>query len=194
MIPNKEEVPTHVKIFQYPFRVSIPQRELYSELDNEVFGIPTTGDFARDRDLANEMTSVTMTIADLVKVWDRGVAITFASVDDIARMYEYINEHLRAWEKALREKVWMRQPPMDDLYLLDRFASFLFSRSRGRIARKYENESLLGDLDRGSVSPISLAGANPVATVADQIRTSEHEPIAGRLEAGLNRRAKPWQN
>lgn len=191
---NRQEDPSHVKIFKYPFRVRIPQRELYGELDRSVFGIPTTGDHNVDRQLAEELTPVTMTIADLVTLWDRDVNFTFDSVDDIARMYGYINEHLRCWERAIREKIWMKEPPMEDLHKLDRFASFLFTRSRGRIARKFDNEALLTGLDVGSVSPISIGGANEVETIADQIRQSEHQSITTQLEQNLSRRYKAWSN
>lgn len=182
------------KIFKFPFRVRIPQRELYSDLDREIFGVPTTGDHNLDRKLAEELTPVTMTISDLVGLWSRGVNFTFDSVDDIVRMYGYIKEHLSAWEKAIREKIWMKEPPMEDLKNLDNFAGFLFSRSRGRIAKKFENESLLGALDVGSVSPISLGGPDETATVADQIRNSEHQSFATQLEQNLGRRYKAWNN
>lgn len=189
-----QEDPTHVKIFKYPFRVFVPQRELYDDLDREVFGVPTTGDVNLDRQLADELTPVTMTIADLVKLWERDVNFTFGSVDDIARMYGYINEHLRAWERAIREKIWMKEPPMEDLYTLDRFASFLFARSRGRIARKFDNQALLGGLDAGSVSPISIGGPDEIETIADQIRQSEHQSLATQLEQNLRHRFKAWSS
>lgn len=83
---------------------------------------------------------------------------------------------------------------MEDLHKLDRFASFLFTRSRGRIARKFDNEALLTGLDVGSVSPISIGGANEVETIADQIRQSEHQSITTQLEQNLSRRYKAWSN
>lgn len=194
MFQPQNQPTTADKIFKFPFRVRIPQRELYGDLDREVFGIPTTGDHNLDRQLAEELTPVTMTIADLVGVWEREVNFTFDSVDDIVRMYGYIKEHLSAWERAIREKIWLREPPMADLHKLDRFAAFLFTRARGRIAKKFESESLLGDLDRGAVSPITLGGPDEMSTVADQIRASEHESISTQLEQNLNKRYKVWNS
>lgn len=192
MFQPQNQPTTADKIFKFGFRVRIPQRELYTELDREVFGIPTTGNHELDKELAEELTPVTLTIANIVDLWERKVRFTLDSVDDIVRMYGYIKEHLTAWEAAIREKIWLREPPMEDLHKLDAFAGWLFTRARGRIAKKFESESLLGALDAGSVSPISIGGPDEMTTVGDQIRTSEHESFVSTLEQNLNRRHKAW--
>lgn len=133
---QKEKTPAF-KIFHFFYEVIIPQHHLYSNDYLKEFGIPTSGDSAVDKEMANSPTYARKTIAQLAELVSEGASITLSNPEDSVQIYETIQAHLKQWNDKISRSPVDIKPPLEDLRLLDELAGLVF-----QVARRYMKESV----------------------------------------------------
>lgn len=178
------------KLFHYPFRVRVPQYATYLEGEIEKVGVAISGFRDLDRECAAEMCEHTTTISRIARWHAEGVKIELYDIRDSVRMYDIIKEHLDDWLREARNPLSVREPPLDDLRMLDALADRLYLMARGLIAesRKGETNSIFSFISQSALPPTVRQ-----QTVADNIRQSQHSPLSDQI-ANLSHRHREWRS
>lgn len=90
------------------------------------FGMPTCGDNQFDRETANELKTMMLTINDMMDLFGKGVTIAVVNIRDTKEIYERITDHLVAWKQHLENGWHVKNAPIDDLLQMDKFAGVVY--------------------------------------------------------------------
>lgn len=130
-----------------------------------------------------------------------GVLIGVAEREDCRDIYDTVNDHLHAWATYLGRAVHISSAPLDDLMLLDRFATEVYKHARFEINR---DPMVSGFAERLAkllpLSPMTMFKARPVLMTStrtefenDNFRTdfipheAEHESLKDILKTSMVR-------
>jgi hypothetical protein len=94
------------------------------------FGMPVTGLDEYDRGMANELVVRMLSINDMVDYFGRGVTVRVCSPPDTKAIYDSISAHLNAWRRQLEDGFHVRNAPLQELQLMDRFASAVYEHAQ----------------------------------------------------------------
>ena len=119
-----EQKPTSYYIWEPLFRCRVPQLQTTSKEYLRHFGMPTTGNDAYDKDLANQLIDTAIPIAKMVEYFTKGIPVYIVKQADVKTIYEYIENHLLAWKRQLEQGVNIGGAPVDDLIAMDAFAKY----------------------------------------------------------------------
>lgn len=169
-----------------------------------LFGSPTCGDPARDRDMADQLIDRMLTINEMVEFFKQGITIRVANVRETKSIYEHITDHLNYWKRHLEESWHTRGAPIDDLILLDRFANVVYRHAvyqftteivESLLARRMSSvmtvnrNSIMGN--KAKVVTINANGEKEVTEAKIPERESMAEAFAGK-KAGISGASK-WR-
>ena len=127
------------------FRVSVPQLRSRSLRDMELFGTMISGDQRIDRENSNSETVCFLSIDKMLEYHVANVPVRVLRREDTKQIYEYIKDHLEAWAKVFSETLNTQLVPIEDLILLDEFASKIYIHARHHFDRKW----VQGKLSKG---------------------------------------------
>lgn len=96
----------------------------------EHFGMPTSGDPLIDQQTANELVDRYLSVNEMVELYKRGVPIYVRYEKDTVKIYEFISAHLTAWKQRIDQEWNVRDAPLDDLLVLDQFATIVYKHAR----------------------------------------------------------------
>lgn len=113
-------------IWEALFEISVPYKDTVSEQYARLFGMPTVGDAAIDADMHNQPIYTYATINKMVEYHKLGVVVKVINHADTKRIYDIINAYLLIWKNKLENGINIGNAPIDDLVLLDRFASVVY--------------------------------------------------------------------
>jgi hypothetical protein len=118
-----------------------------------------------------------------------GVRIELSNIHDAVKMYDIIKEHLEDWLAEARNPLSVREPPVEDLRVLDSLADRLYLIARGLIAETRKGET-------GSIFSYIMQSAMPQVSredkMAESIRQSQHSPLADQI-ASISHRHREWR-
>jgi hypothetical protein len=120
-------------IWDYRFKVRIPQVFAYSEDHIKTFGTYSTLDKDIDKALMNQPFTTFMNIAEMVEKFKEGATISVVNREDIKTIYEYISYHLTAWKDQLKSGLNIGDAPIEDLIDLDNFANTVYDCAKYQI-------------------------------------------------------------
>lgn len=106
------------------------------------FGMPTSGDARYDKETAHEQVIRMLSINQMVEYFRSGITVGVCDVKDTKEIYEIIVRHLEAWKQKLHFELNVRAAPVDDLVLLDDFASAVYKHARHHFTRQYVSSLL----------------------------------------------------
>ena len=92
-----------------------------------MFGHPASGDDQSDRETANELVIRMLSIEQMAEYYKNGVTVQIVNPKDTKDIYERISAHLLAWKEMMRTSFNNRAAPVDDLLLLDKLATVVYS-------------------------------------------------------------------
>lgn len=121
---------TDITIAQHIFNVKyacyVQSVFLQSEVMSNTFGIPTSGHAGTDRASTAAMVPMYLTIAQMVYYHGQGSSIGFQNPKDTVVIYSVLKEHLTNWERVVSTMLNAPDAPLDDLRLMDIFASAIY--------------------------------------------------------------------
>ncbi len=113
-------------IFNTRYACKIQNAFIQSEVMANTFGIPTSGHAGTDRAASTALVSIYLTIAQMVYYHSQGSTIEFQNPKDTIVIYNTIKEHLSNWEIVVSSTLNAPNAPLDDLRLMDLFASAIY--------------------------------------------------------------------
>lgn len=124
-IPEKDRG-TDYYIFNRLFMCRVKYIETFSPDYLRLYGHPASGDDVFDQETANEQVIRMLSIDQMVEYFRLGVGVQVVERKDTREIYERITDHLNAWKHRLTTSFHIRDAPVDDLLLLDKFASVVY--------------------------------------------------------------------
>lgn len=132
------------------FRCRVPNIQTMSVEYIQQYGMPVSGDPRHDKETADELVMRMLSINQMVEMYKNGVTVSVCRAEDTKEIYDHIVKHLTAWKDRLEYSLNVRGAPLDDLVLLDTFASAVYKHARHHFDRSYV-ESYLSRLAGGSL-------------------------------------------
>lgn len=183
-----EKQPAWFKIFYYTFNVNIQQAHLYSEREISEYGVPSSGDAATDREMAQERMWCPSTLDQIIEWHRQGLRLQFASTEDMVTIYEILQRHLLDWQEELTSD-WPRAPNLDDLKVIEKFAEHLYKSVRGDIGVVEAQQDVFANLMHLGVNPMTGSGVDQIQARRNE---AEYKPLVPDLAMALQRR-KQWR-
>lgn len=128
---NRDPNAAQRKIFNQNFLYSIPALYRYSDRYNAEVGHISTGDRREDEKLMNEPVHIGGTIADLLKLFNDGVPVTFRYPKDITEVYETLQEHLNNWVEYIDRDPNVKNAPIESLQLMQEYMDAIYHQAKG---------------------------------------------------------------
>jgi hypothetical protein len=113
---------------RYPCRVPYIQTLSIDQLMED--GLPTSGDIHHDHAMQWEPRLLSLPIHRMAELWSAGANISLLKRDDAPKIYEAIMAHLHAWKDHIQNAYHPRNPPYDDLLVLDQFANIVYEHAK----------------------------------------------------------------
>jgi hypothetical protein len=185
---------TGAPIWKNIYMCSIAHKDNVSEEDLQFFGMPTVGDFQVDQDISHQKITVYFTINRMVELYEKGISFNVVHHSDTKGIYDVISSYLNAWRDQLDQGINIGGAPLDDLILLDRFATDVYVHAQRHFTPDYVNSKLLNRLGSSSGLSMSREGFFKAPTVADgapppemKKHTSLAEMFSDRIIKGRGR-------
>ena len=184
-IKQDEHTPTHVRvrelarqIFENIYIVKVPQAATYTEEYLDLMGVHSTMNEQFDRDLMDSETTVGLTVEKMVELWQKGYTIKALDQDTVEDIYKLISEYLNAWRDHLRYSPHVRATPVEDLKLLDEFATVIYRNAPHILAPNELEDLLAAQLTSSGFKPIF----NKASDTPKKLTDVERDSIAEDLE------------
>lgn len=188
------------------YNVTVRYRDTITHNDVRNFGMPTVGDYGMDQSIYDQPQHVCITINAMVDHYKTGTTITFRSNQDARTVYEIVNRYLIAWQESMDGALNADRAPIDDLLLLDRFATSLYPQAImfGPPPTKVSNSFMdllagtRGTVTRGSLTD-ALQGKNATAAPMTDARRkelqkeSEHNSLSGFFANAMSNGREIWK-
>ena len=117
---------TSIYLFDYKFQVRVRKMEYTSVGYLRTFGDIVTGNEEIDRELQNEWLDYYFSIDQMVESYKKGVNIKVVKYADTKIIYDFITAHLNAWKFRMETAINIGTAPLEDLIVLDEFASKVY--------------------------------------------------------------------
>ena len=195
------QVPTEhtaaFKIFHYIYICLMPAMYLHSDDELENYGVVTTGDRDHDRAMANELTTVQLTISRIAELTDEGVPITLTRPEDSATIYKILQEHLDDWDRNSRSNINLGIVPVDDLRKLELLKSKVADIAKYYIPVRPTMSSFFEKLDAFGGARPKFKREEPVATLNQEPLVKQEvvggtTPISDAIARFDSKRGKQW--
>lgn len=112
------------------YTVRLPYKHTKSVDELREFGLPTVGNPMLDKQIHNELVTIMITIDAIVEHYRIGTKLILPVAKELDEIYTIVNNYLIAWKKQIECGINISHAPVDDLLLLDRFASELYQQAR----------------------------------------------------------------
>jgi hypothetical protein len=181
------------KIFHYKYNFSIPGIHFYTQEYLDFVGLTSTGDKAMDKEIMNNHIPTRGTIMEIAQHFSDDHPVKLENTRDAVTMYETVRDHLSEWRQALGQESNVSDAPVEQLRILDEFATSIFE-----IARRFKPEVIR----RNSISTrLQSIGSNngqvlrkglpPVVDKNAPIKVKPlavHHPVIDTIDEYYNRR------
>lgn len=117
-------------IWDYYFKVRISYLQARSIDHIKLLGVNITGNKDVDNDIENQLITTYMSINSMIDYFKEGVTIRVVEYKDTKTIYEYISLHLAAWKERLFRGINIGNAPVDDLIVMDYFASTVYEHAK----------------------------------------------------------------
>ena len=156
------------KLFNYPFKCRVPRYSTYSYKDLEIYGVYSLD---HNEDNAYERIDRIMTIVEISKYSDKGIAIELVNPTDSGIIYEIIMGHLKMWRDYGKYFGHPYEPPLEDLYILDDLAKKLY-----RVVNNYS------DLPRREEDLFDIIEGILPMTEEEYMIEYHHDDVMGEIQ------------
>ena len=161
---------TTVAIWEHYYLASVPHHLARSVQDIEIFGVPLSGIQEVDQEIMGDEVERWCTINDMIELYRQGIYIRLCNRGDSAKIYDAISSHIAAWKTRLEYGVHNAQAPLEDLLVMDEFASVVYDNA----VRHFDDPKKL-DPYRTALAKNSLFSAQILATPGPKNKTVVEE-------------------
>ena len=120
------------RIWNLKFQCRVTNIESMSVEYIKLHGMPSSGDPARDKEVANELVFRMLTIAEMLEYFEKGIIVRVSDIADTKSIYTHISDHLNAWKNQLENSMHTRGAPIDGLLLMDKFAQVVYAHAKSQ--------------------------------------------------------------
>lgn len=174
--PVKKKHPNIVAIFEKTYSVIIRTADTVSIEEQRAIGKLRTGDKRIDEALEKEMSTISMTINDMVEYYKEGISFYLANEEDAKAIYEAVQAHTSEWRSALRFAYNMGDAPIEDLIMMENFTSSIYQLAKFSYEKRPEFNAATGTLAAFLYSRSALPGI----TYVNNARTEARDETAER--------------
>lgn len=146
----------------------------------EHFGVPASGDPLYDQAMMQEEVQRMLTINQMVEFFRQGLTVGVCDHKDTVKIYEHISAHLIEWKNKLEHGWHTRNAPIEDLILMDKFATAVHKHARHQFTREMVDSIIarrMGSTLRRSRD--TILGNGPKAEVINKIEGEEKKEEEG---------------
>jgi hypothetical protein len=129
------------------FRASVAFKDTVSEDYVRLFGMPTVGDAGIDDQMKNSLIDTYLTINQMVEYFRLGILVRITVHAETKTIYQIISNYLLEWKERLNKGINIGGAPIEDLILLDRFASVVFEHAVQHFTPDYVNSRFINQLN-----------------------------------------------
>ena len=157
-----------------------------------MFGLPSVGDPYIDSQFHNQLVDVMITINDMVEYYRKGVTVRITVHEDTKTIYEIIKNYLISWNQKLLNGINIGVAPIDDLVLLDKFASAIYPHAKSHFKAEDALKQLMGSMGNSSSSWLGRNSVNQQELAPEQV-PEKHESMAQILSEKIIGRNRPTE-
>lgn len=172
------------KLFHYKFNFSIPGIHFYSQAYLDTVGMLSTGNKVDDAAIMKRPIDTRGTIMDIARHHSEDHQVALSNPRDAVTMYEIVRDHLNSWRVALARESNLPDAPIEDLAILDEFATSIFE-----IARRYKPEVQKKEGFSSRMRQLGGSGGLRKSIVVPGVETPAkpkslpvHHPVIGAIE------------
>ena len=172
-----EQRDTRWYIWSELFQVRISNIENMSLDYLKHFGMPAIGESQYDQATANELITTMIPIARMVDCFEKGVKVYISKPSDTKIIYDHIQAHLIAWKQKLEDGMNVRDAPIKDLMMMDKFANAIYEHAKYEFTEAHV-DSIMARRMSGSLRLTRtkvLGNFTPQATTINQATKEEKE-------------------
>lgn len=92
----------------------------------QTMGVNTSGDEEIDRGAAMSIVAIAIPINKMMEYYERGAVLGVPNPEDCKRIYDIVNNHLKAWAEIVKNSFNPGNVPTKDLIALDKFAASVY--------------------------------------------------------------------
>ncbi|QTH80403.1 hypothetical protein PA10_00205 [Pseudomonas phage pPa_SNUABM_DT01] len=177
-------------IFKDTYTYAIPGYFRYSKEYNQIVGHLSTGSKQGDANAMAEYVNIGGTIADILKLYEKGCDVKFEHREDIVTVYEALLAHINNWANYIRRDPNVKDAPLNSLYLMSDFCTTIKAQVMGFKPNVEDVPHLkrVSSLFGGVVGAEELFNVSGVGTTVE-----ETAPTMNRIEKMLAERKKDQQ-
>lgn len=162
-------IDTTVALWEYLYKVRIPYLQSRTIEDIREKGTVISGIASYDADIKNQMQTTYLSINQMVDYYKEGVPVRLCEKDDPKRIYEAVSEHIHAWKYQLQNGINIGDAPIEDLILMDKFASTVYEHAKHHFNDDTTNSILAQHF--GKISSINQANFfTPSSDIAKKVK------------------------
>lgn len=124
------------KLFNIMFSCTVRSVDNYSIDHLAMRGMIDSGSALKNKQTANALVYREMTINTMVELYKTGATVNIVNPADTKKIYEIVAEHLEDWKEYLRTQMNTGDAPIEDLILLDKFASIVYKHALPHFTRE----------------------------------------------------------
>jgi len=154
---HKEPIDTTVKLWDILYKVRMPYLQSRSTEDMRKYGVRLSSNDMLNQSISDEWITTLISVSQMVDYFGEGVPIQVVNSSEIKTIYQDLTDHLLQWKSILEKGINIGDAPMDDLILMDEFASTLFSFARYEYTDSMSDSILIRQLGgQGQFTAASL--------------------------------------
>lgn len=127
---NSSPVDTTKRLWEHLYRVRVPYLRSRTIDDLRNTGTVISGIASYDKDIANQMQNMYLSVSGMIDYYKEGVPIRVIESKDTKQIYEDISNHLHAWKTRLEKGINIGDAPVEDLITMDRFANSVYEHAK----------------------------------------------------------------
>ena len=139
-VPAIERTPLWFVLKKH-YRVSVNEMQYRGKEDIKRFGVVTTGIEELDSTVSKRLIHVMITPARMAELHNQDIVISLTSPGDAKEIYNNVQAHIKIWVEHMSHAYTTNNLPLDDLLMLDEFATTLFPH-----ATRYFTDEIVSDL------------------------------------------------
>lgn len=130
------DIPSDEYIFNRRYMCMVNQMDTTSKEYLKLFGTPTTGNLSIDREMANQWITTFKTIAEMAELFKDSKVVRVLKPADCEAIYNSVEYHLKRWAELTKTSLNTGSAPVEDLMLLDRFATAIYPHALENTAKR----------------------------------------------------------
>lgn len=135
-VPHVKPHPLIYAIFFKRYRIRMTAKDVRSIEQMRARPTYSSGDTKLDKSILNTETIVYSTINEMVEFYREGVSFFLTQAEDSRTIYEAVTDHTGYWRETMMKALNVRNAPIEDLILMERFAASIYKHARFQYEKK----------------------------------------------------------